>query len=70
MTIKEECVDQRRYLSVQQAARYLGICVRTLHKLVADGSIRAAKIGQRRRLVDRLDLDGYVESRKTKAAAK
>ena len=49
-----------RLLSQQDAAAYLGISYWTLRDLMFRGEVPHVKIG-RRILVDRLDLDAYLD---------
>ena len=49
-----------RLLSQQEAAAYLGISYWTLRDLTFRGEVPHVKIG-RRILVDRLDLDAYLD---------
>ena len=49
-----------RLLSLQEAAAYLGISYWTLRDLTFRGEVPHVKIG-RRILVDRLDLDTYLD---------
>ena len=52
-----------RLLSQQEAAAYLGISYWTLRDLTFWGEVPHVKIG-RRILVDRLDLDAYLDRAK------
>jgi len=52
-----------RLLSQQEAAAYLGISYWTLRDLTFRGEVPYVKIG-RRILVDRLDLDTYLDRAK------
>lgn len=52
-----------RLLSQQEAAAYLGISYWTLRDLTFRGEVPHVKIG-RRILVDRLDLDAYLDQAK------
>jgi excisionase family DNA binding protein len=52
-----------RLLSQQEAAVYLGISYWTLRDLTFRGEVPHVKIG-RRILVDRLDLDAYLDRAK------
>ena len=56
-------VSEPRLLSQQEAARYLGISYWTVRDLVFRREIPFIKIG-RRVLVDRLDLDAYLDRSK------
>lgn len=51
---------ERRLLSYGNAAEYLGISLRGMKDLAANGEIRKVQIGHRV-LFDRGDLDGYIE---------
>ena len=59
---------QPRLLSQHEAARYLGISYWTLRDLIFRREIPFVKIG-RRILVDRLDLDAYLNRSKIHAAS-
>lgn len=61
-------VTEPRLLSQQEAARYLGISYWTIRDLVFRREIPFVKIG-RRVLVDRLDLDAYLDRSKIHAAS-
>ena len=61
-------VSEPRLLSQQEAARYLGISYWTIRDLVFRREIPFVKIG-RRVLVDRLDLDAYLDRSKTHPGA-
>jgi excisionase family DNA binding protein len=61
MTQPSEC--EPRLLSQQEAARYLGISYWTVRDLVFRREVPFIKIG-RRVLVDRLDLDAYLDRSK------
>ena len=56
-------VSEPRLLSQQEAAHYLGISYWTVRDLVFRQEIPLIKIG-RRVLVDRLDLDAYLDRSK------
>jgi excisionase family DNA binding protein len=58
-------VPAPRLLSQQEAAAYLGISYWTLRDLTFRGEVPHVKIG-RRILIDRLDLDAYLEQSKTR----
>ena len=57
-----------RLLSQQEAAAYLGISYWTLRDLTFRGEVPHVKIG-RRILVDRLDLDAYLDRVKIREGA-
>ena len=56
---------QARLLTVAEAARYLGTTVWAIRCLLWDGTLPQVRLG-RRHLVDIRDLDGLIESLKTK----
>ena len=56
-------VSDPRLMSQQEAARYLGISYWTIRDLVFRREIPPVKIG-RRILVDRMDLDAYLDRSK------
>ena len=58
-----DCASERRLLSQQEAASYLGISYWTIRDLVFRREIPHMKIG-RRILVDQIDLDAYVDRSK------
>lgn len=59
----------RRMLNYTDAAAYLGISVRGMKQLAADGEVDKTPIGARV-LFDRYDLDSYIERiKRTKAPA-
>lgn len=51
---------ERRLLSYANAAEYLGISVRGMKDLAANGEIRKVPIGHRV-LFDKADVDAYIE---------
>jgi excisionase family DNA binding protein len=53
----------QRLLSIPQAAEYLGVCAKTMWRLVWESEIPQIRIA-RRVLVDIRDLDRYIESQK------
>jgi len=61
--MKPANVREQRLLSQQDAARYLGISYWTIRDLVFRREIPPVKIG-RRVLVDRVDLDAYLDRSK------
>ena len=58
-----DCASERRLLSQQDAASYLGISYWTIRDLVFRRELPFVKIG-RRILVDRMDLDAYLDRSK------
>ena len=60
---------QQAWFSWADAAKYTGLCERTLQKVVARGEIKAklfttgdGKTGRRRRMISRASLDEWIES--------
>lgn len=51
---------ERRLLDYTRSAAYLGISLRGMKQLAADGEVRKVEIGHRV-LFDRSDLDAYIE---------
>ncbi|MBK6939754.1 MAG: helix-turn-helix domain-containing protein [Planctomycetes bacterium] len=52
-----------RLLTCREAARYLGVCERTVWSLAVSGSIRSVRIGRSRR-IDINDIDAFIERAK------
>lgn len=67
VTKKALAAAERRLLSYMNASEYLGISVRAMKDLAADGAIRKVQIGHRV-LFDREDLDAYIERIKRTAS--
>ena len=61
-------MDGLGYMTKIEAAEYLRIGVRTLDRLCATGELVGARIGGRRLLFRRGDLDGYVSKKLGEAA--
>ena len=57
--------DRAPLLSLQEVARLLRLSERTVRQHARSGALRSVVIG-RRRLVDPVDLDQFIESRKTR----
>ena len=55
-----------RLMNVKDAASYLGATVWFVRSLVWSGEIASCRLGKRL-LIDRQDLDQYVDRQKTKA---
>ena len=53
--------DRSPWLSVRDAAGYLGVSERTLNREIARGRVRSETVG-RRRILHRDELDNYVKS--------
>lgn len=65
--------NEKRLVSIEEAATYLGLEPRSLYNRCAPASenpfpVRTIKIG-RRRLFDKADLDTFIESLKAEAGA-
>lgn len=56
--------DFRKYLTLAQAAAYVGLSVTTLRRLIRRGVLSAYKPGGGRILVKREELDAWVEDAK------
>lgn len=56
----------KRLFSVEDAAHYLSISKRSMWTLIKDGQVLKTNIGSRT-LVDRVDLDDYIERLKRSA---
>lgn len=52
----------RRYITIAEAADYLQISTRTVHRLIRDGELNGYRIGQSGRLirVDMNEIDGQL----------
>ena len=59
---------ERRLISQKEAAAYLGISYWTLRDLLFRGDIPHVRV-KRRILVDRVDLESYIQKNKTPPAA-
>ena len=55
------------WMGTTEAARYLGVIHRTLHRLIEDGELRAHKLGRITRL-RREDLDAYLDVHQVRPA--
>lgn len=51
---------ERRLFPVEEAAHYIGISKRSMWQLIKDGEVLKVTI-RSRTLVDRADLDAYIE---------
>ncbi len=50
----------RPFLTVAEAADELAVTERFIRKLIADGDLRAVKVGARVVRIRRIDLDGFL----------
>lgn len=66
--MRVDTTEQRRLLSIKDAARCLGVGERQVWALLARGEMASVKIG-RRRLIDARDLDAFIERCKEAARA-
>jgi len=57
---------ETRWLSVEQAAEYLGCSPQTIRSILHRGELRATRLGPEGSpyLLDRLDIDRFLERRK------
>ena len=46
--------------TVQEAADYLGVSTKTIYKWIAEGSLRAQRLGKRLIRVDEIDLYNFI----------
>ena len=53
-----------RYLSRPAAARYAGVSIATLDRMIRSGELKAIREGNRV-IVDRHDIDAHYEAKKT-----
>ena len=65
MSSQPNAAEASRYLAYHGAASYTGLSLRTIVKLVADGSLQPIRVG-RRVLLDAHDIDTYLAQRKDK----
>jgi len=63
-----ETADTRRYLSIEETAKYLGISKNTLYKFMSAGNIPLVRLGARRIRFDKADLDRWMERHKERGA--
>lgn len=57
-----ETTTTAAHMSVRQAADYIGISVRLVRELIASRKIKKIRIGERRIIIRRVDIDAYLES--------
>jgi excisionase family DNA binding protein len=67
MTTDSKSAGFSRLLSVKAAADYLGVSSWTIRERMGGGQLPAVRIG-RRVLLDRTDLDRWIEMNKTREA--
>lgn len=60
--IGERRTSERRLLSQKEAAKYLGVSIRTLQVWISEGRIPVVEIGERKQL-DITALDRLIEQR-------
>lgn len=51
------------YISVREAASRIGVCTKTIHRRIADGSIPAYKLSANRLRVKSADLEKFMQSK-------
>ncbi len=61
---KANSIDQKRYLSIREMQELLGISKSLAYNLVYRREIPYMKIGIRRYLIDRVDIDEYLQRNK------
>ena len=59
---------EMEYLTRDEAAKTLRVSTRTLDRIVADGDLVGARIGGRRLLFRKQDVDGYVRGKLQEAS--
>lgn len=59
--------NEPRCLGVKEAARYLGVTVWFIRSMIWEGTLPVIRCGKRF-IVDRVDLDAWLEQQKGKAA--
>ena len=57
--------DGRPLMPLPTAAEYLSVGLRTLKSLIAAGEIPVVRVSPRRVAIDPLDLDAYIQSRRS-----
>ena len=55
--------QEMEYLTRDEVAKTLRVSTRTLDRIVADGDLVGARIGGRRLLFRKQDVDGYVRGK-------
>lgn len=55
---------ERRLLTLDEAARYLTLSLRTVKALIASGALPVVRPSSRRRAIDVRDLEAYVAARR------
>lgn len=60
-------MTDRRWFRRREAAEYMGVCLSTLDALMAERSLPFAKLSPKVVVLDRDDLDRWVERQKTPA---
>ncbi len=53
--------NKKEFYNKLELAMKMGICVRTLDKLMSDGQISFLRVGKKRIIFSQEDLDAYVE---------
>lgn len=61
MTKRESPTGEIEWLTSQEAARWLGVTVRTLYRAIDEGKLTAYRMGRVIR-IQRPDLEAYLES--------
>lgn len=59
---------EQRWLNFGEAARYSGISAESLRRLVRAGRLRVFRPTERKVLIDRAELDAFIEASATAAS--
>lgn len=68
MTVVNTTQHSARLLTYAEAAKYLGVGYSTVRQIAARGEIPLIYVAPRTPRIDRVDLDAYIEQRKTAAS--
>jgi excisionase family DNA binding protein len=60
MPMQSNTIGPRQFVSVKQAAEYIGVTTRTIRTMIADGRLTGYKSGQRLVRVDLAELDASL----------
>jgi excisionase family DNA binding protein len=64
--VKEDAPVSARYLTIKAAAAYIGATVWCVRQLIWDRKIPFVRLGKRY-VIDRMDLDNFMQSQKVPA---
>lgn len=62
--IQEE--KKARLMTIKEVARELRLSPMTVHRLIADGKLPVVRVTQKRFCIERIEVEAYLESRKSK----